>query len=101
MAKKSAIQTNLNRLKKVISFAEKRKKLKAIIMSKTLPLEERFQAQLKLAKLPRNSAKNRLRNRCEITGRPRGFYRRFGLSRISLRELASQGDLPGVKKSSW
>ncbi|MEQ9116099.1 MAG: 30S ribosomal protein S14 [Rickettsiales bacterium] len=101
MAKKSAIQTNLNRQKKVKSFASLRAKLKAITMDKKASIEERFDAQLKLAKLPRNSAKIRLRNRCQITGRPRGFYRRFGLSRILLRELASSGDLPGVKKSSW
>lgn len=101
MAKQSAIQTNLNRERKVKKFANKRAKLKSIIMNKSLSLEERFDAQLKLAKLPRNSAKVRLRNRCSITGRPRGFYRRFGLSRIALRDLASSGDLPGVKKSSW
>lgn len=101
MAKKSAIEKNLNRAKKVKAFANKRKALKEITMNKALPLEERFAAQLKLAKLPRNSAKVRIRNRCELSGRPRGFYRRFGLSRIALRDLASFGDLPGVKKSSW
>ncbi len=101
MAKKSAIQTNLNRQKKVEKYSSKRQALKAITMDKKASMEERFAAQLKLAELPRNSARIRIRNRCSITGRPRGYYRRFGLSRILLRELASYGMLPGVKKSSW
>lgn len=101
MAKKSSIQKNLNREDKVRSFASIRARLKKVTMDKKASMEERFEAQLKLAKLPRNSARIRLRNRCQITGRPRGYYRRFGLSRILLRELASSGDLPGVKKSSW
>ncbi|MCH9753779.1 MAG: 30S ribosomal protein S14 [Alphaproteobacteria bacterium] len=101
MAKKGTIQTNLNRELLVKKFKNKRASLKALIADKTLSSEERFAAQLKLAKLPRNSSEVRLRNRCEITGRPRGFYRRFKISRIALREMASFGLLPGVKKSSW
>lgn len=101
MAKKGTIQKNLNRGKLVKQYASKRKALKGIVMSKTVSMEERFAAQLKLAKLPRNSAKIRLRNRCAITGRPRGFYRKFQLSRIMLREMAGFGLLPGVKKASW
>jgi len=101
MAKKGTIQKNLNRGKLVKQYASKRKALKSIVMSKVVSMEERFSAQLKLAKLPRNSAKIRLRNRCAITGRPRGFYRKFQLSRIMLREMAGFGLLPGVKKASW
>ena len=82
-------------------FAAKRAALKEIVMSKTLPLDQRFQAQLKLAALPRNGAKTRIRNRCELTGRARGFYRKFKLSRICLRDMASKGLLPGVVKASW
>ena len=101
MAKLSSINKNNRRRKLSDRFYAKRKKLKLIIMNKKLPLEERFKAQQKLSKLPRNSAKTRVRNRCEITGRPRGNYRKFGLSRIKLRELSMTGDLPGVVKSSW
>lgn len=101
MAKKGTIQKNLNRGKLVKQYANKRKALKGIVMNKEASMEERFAAQLKLAQLPRNSAKIRLRNRCAITGRPRGFYRRFKLSRIMLREMAGFGLLPGVRKSSW
>ena len=101
MARKGLIQTNLRRRKLVQKYSQKRQKLKKITMSKTLPMEERFFAQIKLAQLPRNSSKVRIRNRCELTGRPRGYYRRFKLSRITLRELASFGQLPGVTKSSW
>lgn len=101
MAKKSAVEKNQNRAKLVKKYASKRAKLKAAIQNKELPMEERFAAQLKLAQLPRNSAKTRLVNRCEVSGRPRGFYRRFRISRIALRDLASQGQLPGVVKSSW
>jgi small subunit ribosomal protein S14 len=101
MARKGLIQNNLKRQKLVKSYLKKRQELKLIVMSKTLSLEERFIAQTKLAQLPRNSSKVRIRNRCELTGRPRGYYRRFNLSRITLRELASFGMLPGVKKSSW
>ena len=91
MAKTSAIQRNLKRIRLAKKFAAKRMKLKKIISNKKLPLDERFNAQLKLAKIPKNSAKNRIRNRCEITGRPHGVYRKLKISRIALRELASQG----------
>ena len=101
MAKTSSIQRNLKRIKLAKKFAKKRQELKKIIQNRKLPLEERFSAQLKLAKLPRNSAKNRIRNRCEITGRPHGVYRKLRISRIALRELASEGKIPGMTKSSW
>ena len=101
MAKTSAIQRNLKRIKLTKKFAKKRQELKKIIQNRKLPLEERFSAQLKLTKLPRNSAKNRIRNRCEITGRPHGVYRKLRISRIALRELASKGKIPGMTKSSW
>ena len=101
MAKTSSIQRNLKRVKLVKKFSKKRKDLKKIIKNKKLPLEERFNAQLKLAKLPRNSASTRIRNRCEITGRPHGVYRKLKISRIALRELASAGKIPGMTKSSW
>ena len=101
MAKKSAINRNLKRIKMVKRFENKRKKLKEIIYNKKLPLEERFEAQQKLSKLPKNSARIRIRNRCEITGRPHGVYRKLKISRIALRELASQGKIPGMVKSSW
>ena len=101
MAKTSAIQRNLKRIKLVKKFAKKRESLKKIIKNKKLPLEERFAAQLKLAKIPRNSAKVRIRNRCEITGRPHGVYRKLRISRIALRDLASHGKIPGMTKSSW
>jgi len=101
MAKKSAVEKNKARKKMVDRFAGKRAALKAIARDRTLPPEERFQAYLKLAELPRNSAKGRLRNRCQVTGRSRGVYRKFKLSRISLRDLASVGQIPGMVKSSW
>ena len=101
MAKTSSIQRNLKRIRLSKKFYEKRKKLKMIIKNKKLPLVERFEAQLKLAKIPRNSARSRIRNRCEITGRPRGVYRKLRISRIALRELASSGKIPGMTKSSW
>ena len=101
MAKTSAIQRNLKRIKLVKKFLKKRESLKKIIKNKKLPLEERFAAQLKLAKIPRNSSKVRIRNRCEITGRPRGVYRKLKISRIALRDLASKGKIPGMTKSSW
>jgi len=101
MAKTSAIQRNLKRIKLAKKFAKKRESLKKIIKNKKLPLDERFKAQLKLAKIPRNSAKTRIRNRCEITGRPHGIYRKLRISRIALRELASSGKIPGMTKSSW
>ena len=101
MAKKSAIDKNLKRQKKVQSNAARRDRLKAIVMDRSLPIEERFDANMKLAQMPRNGAKIRLRNRCEVTGRPRGYYRKLGMSRIALRDLASFGQVPGVVKSSW
>jgi len=101
MAKTSAVQRNRKRERLAQRFAGKRAQLKAIARNKDLPVEERFAAQLKLAALPRNSAPTRFRNRCEITGRPRGFYRKLRMSRIALRELASQGMVPGMVKSSW
>ena len=101
MAKTSAIQRNLKRIKLSKKFLKKREKLKMIISNKKLPLDERFAAQLKLAKIPRNSSRTRIRNRCQITGRPRGVYRKLKISRIALRELASFGKIPGMTKSSW
>ena len=101
MAKTSAILRNLKRIRLSKKYMNKRNKLKKIIKDKKIPLEERFKAQLKLAKIPRNSAKNRIRNRCEITGRPHGVYRKLRISRIALRELASKGKIPGMTKSSW
>jgi small subunit ribosomal protein S14 len=85
----------------VKQYANKRAKLKAIVQSKDVTMEERFTAQLKLAGLPRNSAKNRIRNRCEVTGRPRAYYRKIKMSRLALREMANQGLIPGMVKSSW
>jgi len=101
MAKTSAIQRNLKRIKLAKKFSKKRAALKKIINNKKLPLAERFAAQLKIAKLPRNSARTRIRNRCEITGRPHGVYRKLRISRIALRDLASKGRIPGMTKSSW
>ena len=101
MAKTSSIQRNLKRIKLAKKFLKKRNELKKIISNKKLPLDERFKAQLKLSKLPKNSAKTRIRNRCEITGRPHGVYRKLRISRIALRELASKGRIPGMTKSSW
>ncbi len=101
MAKTSAIQRDLKRRKLTKRYASKRAQLKAIIYNKEAPMEERFQAVLQLAELPRNSSKTRNRNRCALTGRPRGNFRKFRLSRIALRDLASRGELPGVTKSSW
>ena len=101
MAKASAIQRNLKRIKLSKKFDKKRKKLKAIVKNKKLPLNERFFAQLKLSKLPKNSSKTRIRNRCAITGRPHGVYRKLKISRIALREMASSGKIPGMTKSSW
>ncbi|WP_420406285.1 30S ribosomal protein S14 [Nisaea sp.] len=101
MAKKSAIEKNLNRQKQVQRDTAKRKRLKAIIADKDLPMEERFKAGLKLNEMPRNGAKIRLRNRCEVSGRPRGYYRKLKMSRIALRDLGSIGQIPGMVKSSW
>lgn len=101
MAKVSMVERDKKRKRLVHSLAAKRAALKAIIKDKSAPAEERFQATMKLAKLPRNSSKIRMRNRCAITGRPRGYYRKMNISRIALRDLASRGELPGVVKSSW
>tara|TARA_A100001011_G_scaffold394950_1_gene488571 strand:- start:538 stop:843 length:306 start_codon:yes stop_codon:yes gene_type:complete len=101
MAKTSAIQRNLKRIRMSKRFANRRKKLKAIVNNRKLPLNERFAAQLKLSKMPKNSAKIRVRNRCEITGRPHGVYRKLRISRIALRQMASAGKIPGMTKSSW
>lgn len=101
MAKKSMLERDKKRRKLVKSGAKKRAELKAIIYDRDIAPEERFQAVLKLAEMPRNGAKIRVRNRCALSGRPRGFYRKFNLSRIALRDLASRGELPGVTKSSW
>ena len=101
MAKKSAIQKNLRRKQKATRYAAKRARLKAIARDRSLAPEERFQAFLKLAEVPRNSAPSRVRNRCALTGRPRGVYRKFRLSRIALRDLASIGQIPGMVKASW
>ena len=101
MAKLSSINKNKKRIKLSDRYYLKRKKLKKIIMNKNLPLEERFKAQQKLSKLPRNSAKIRVRNRCEITGRPHGVYRKLKISRIALRQLGLEGKIPGMIKSSW
>jgi small subunit ribosomal protein S14 len=101
MAKKSAIERNRKRNRLAKKYEGQRRRLKEIADNRDLPMEERFQARLKLAKLPRNSAKVRVQNRCEVTGRPRGVYRKFKMSRIALRELASTGQVPGMVKSSW
>ncbi len=101
MAKTSAIQKNLKRIKLVKKYAKKRAALKKIINNKKLELSERFDAQLKLNKLPKNSAKIRIRNRCEVSGRPHGVYRKLKISRIALRDMASSGKIPGITKSSW
>ncbi len=101
MAKQSAINKNNKRIKLAEKFFKKRNNLKKIIMNKKLTLEERFKAQQKLSKLPRNSAKIRVRNRCQITGRPHGVYRKLKISRIALRQLGLEGKIPGMVKSSW
>ena len=101
MAKKSAIQKNLRRMKMVKKYEKKRAALKKIIKNKKLELSERFEAQLKLNKLPKNSAKARIRNRCEVSGRPHGVYRKLRISRIALRDMASAGKIPVITKSSW
>tara|TARA_B100001540_G_C15811623_1_gene644850 strand:+ start:1848 stop:2153 length:306 start_codon:yes stop_codon:yes gene_type:complete len=101
MAKLSSVNKNNRRIKLSKKFLDKRKKLKKIIMDKKLPLEERFKAQQKLSKLPRNSAKTRVVNRCQITGRPHGVYRKLKISRIALRKLTLEGKIPGMVKSSW
>jgi small subunit ribosomal protein S14 len=101
MAKKSSIEKNNRRIALAKQFAAKRARLKAAAKDTSLSLEERFQARLKLAEMPRNSAPTRVRNRCEVTGRPRGVYRKLKMSRIALRELGSAGAIPGLVKSSW
>jgi small subunit ribosomal protein S14 len=101
MAKTSSIEKNEKRRKLAKKFAARRARLKAITKNQTLSMEERFAAQLKLAQLPRNSAPNRIRNRCELTGRPRAFYRKMKMSRMALRELGNKGLIPGLVKSSW
>jgi len=101
MAKTSAIEKNKRRQRLSKKYSGRRARFKAIAMDKTKPMEERFAATLKLAELPRNSSATRIRNRCEITGRPRAYYRKHRLSRIALRELGSKGLIPGLLKSSW
>lgn len=101
MAKKSSIERNQKRRRMASQTSSRRARLKEIANNRELPMEERFAARLKLAELPRNSSPTRIRNRCDVTGRPRGFYRKLKMSRISLRDLASQGLIPGMVKSSW
>jgi len=101
MAKKSAIEKNKNRRKLVKKFAGRRARLLAVANDQSLAMEERFAARLKLAELPRNANPTRIVNRCEVTGRPRAYYRKLGMSRIALRELGSRGLIPGLVKSSW
>jgi small subunit ribosomal protein S14 len=101
MAKKCMVEKEKYRLQKSKQYGARRAKFKAVIMDKETSMEDRYDAMMKLAKLPRNSAKVRLHSRCELTGRPRGFYRKFKLCRIKLRELASSGQIPGIVKSSW
>ena len=101
MAKVSMVQRNKKRQRLAKKHANKRAELKAIVMDRNASPEERFEASLQLANLPRNSAKNRIRNRCEVTGRPRGVYRKFRLGRVMLRDMANKGQIPGMVKSSW
>ncbi len=101
MAKLSSIERNKHRRGLVKRLAKKRKALKEVVMNQALSMEDRFAAQMKLSKLPRNSSAVRIRNRCELSGRPRAFYRKFKLSRIALRDLASSGQIPGMVKASW
>ena len=101
MAKKSAIENNLRKQRMVKKFAARRQRLLDIANSESNSMEERFEARLKLAELPRNGAAIRVRNRCEVTGRPRAFYRKLKMSRIALRELGNKGLIPGLVKSSW
>ena len=101
MAKTSSVEKNNHRRKLVDQYAARREALKDIIMDQSKPMEERFRAQLKLAAMPRNSAKVRIRNRCEVTGRPRAYYRKLKVSRIALRDLGNNGQIPGLVKSSW
>ena len=101
MAKKSSIEKNKNRRRLVKKFSGRRERLLAVANDESKSMEERFEARLKLAELPRNANPTRIRNRCEITGRPRSYYRKLGMSRIALRELGSKGLIPGLVKSSW
>jgi small subunit ribosomal protein S14 len=101
MAKTSMIERQKRRVALVAKYAVRRAELKAIAKNDSLPMEERFKARLKLAELPRNSSPTRLHNRCEVTGRPRSYYRKLRMSRIALRDLASKGQIPGMVKSSW
>jgi small subunit ribosomal protein S14 len=101
MAKKSSIENNNKRMRLAKRYAAKRAALKAVAANETLPVEERFQARVKLAELPRNSSPTRVRLRCEVSGRPRGVYRKLKISRIALRDLGSRGQIPGLVKSSW
>ncbi|RCL00678.1 MAG: small subunit ribosomal protein S14 [Candidatus Tokpelaia sp. JSC188] len=101
MAKVSAVEKDNHRRRMVKQYADRRARLKAIVMNQSLSLEERFKASVRLAELPRNSSKVRIRNRCEMTGRPRAYYRKLKVSRIALRELGSLGCIPGFVKSSW
>jgi small subunit ribosomal protein S14 len=101
MAKVSMVEREKKRQRLVAQYAEKRAKLKAIASDADLPMEERFKARLQLAKLPRNSSPSRLHNRCQVTGRPKAYYRKLKMSRIALRDLASHGEIPGMVKSSW
>jgi small subunit ribosomal protein S14 len=101
MAKKSSIEKNNRRRRLAKKFSGRRARLKAIANDKTKPIEERFAASLKLAEMPRNSSPTRIRNRCEVSGRPRAYYRKHKLSRVALRELGSKGMIPGLLKSSW
>ena len=101
MAKTSMVERNKKRQRLALKFKTRRTRLKTVAGDRNLPAEERFAARLKLAELPRNSSPTRIRNRCEQTGRPRGYYRKLKMSRIALRDLASQGQIPGMVKSSW
>ena len=101
MAKTSTVERNKKRRRLAQKFETRRTRLKTVAADRNLPAEERFAARLKLAELPRNSSPTRIRNRCELTGRPRGYYRKLKMSRIALRDLASQGQIPGMVKSSW
>jgi small subunit ribosomal protein S14 len=101
MAKKSSVEKNKRRIAMVKQYAAKREQLLAIANDESKSMEDRFEARLKLAELPRNSSKTRIRNRCEVTGRPRAYYRKLGMSRIAIRELGSKGLIPGLVKSSW
>ena len=101
MAKKSAVEKNKRRTRLAAAQVAKRARLKAVTRDASVPADERFRAQLKLAEMPRNGSKTRIRNRCAVSGRPRGYYRKLGVSRVALRELGSLGLIPGLVKSSW